>query len=444
MEAEIAYDDTLRFPGGIVWHEVSPEKWLVVTPDTANWIVVYGPSQTLWLRRLIAGETIGDVAQSLSEDGMASFSRLLSGIMAREFASVGREVVPLSDGHKLRMLNIYLTNGCNLRCPHCFMSAGMPLAKELTARQWMRILSEFKEEGGKCVTITGGEPASRKDFGDILAHAHGLGLQTTVLTNGTLWTQEMVTQLSPLMSEVQVSVDGADETSNSVIRGAGNFKRATDAVVWFANAGVRTSMATTLMFENLTPDIGRSYGAMVKEISHLTGGKVFFKLSKKLLPGRDVRYTQEQNARYGRLVRDIEAGVAPDAVADNFMKGHQPNEILRNCGMGGLSISASGDVYFCNRLSESACHGNALEHSLKHFMQIGNDVYEKSAVEQLEPCSDCFLRYICGGGCRIDDCRYGGEADPALPLRNTTCTSESRAALMKKMVDGYEYLYDFG
>lgn len=444
METEIGYDDILAFPSEIVWHDVSHEKSLVIAPVTANWIVAYGTAQASWLRRLIDGETIGEVVQSLSESEMASFSRLLSGIMARKFARVGGDVVIQSIGYKQRMLNIYLTNACNLRCPHCFMSAGTSLPMELDASQWIQILDDFKSAGGNGVTFTGGEPALRKDFGDILAYAHGVGLQTTVLTNGTLWTNEMVTQMSPLISEVQVSVDGTDDTSNSVIRGFGNFKRATDAVVWFANAGVRTSMATTLMFENLTPDIGQAYASMVREISRLTKGGVFFKLSKKLLPGRDVQYTKEQNAQYGRLIRDIEAAVSPNAVADNFMKGHQPNEILRNCGMGGLSISASGGVYFCNRLSESACHGSVLDKPLKHFMQIGNDVYEKSAVEQIEPCCDCFLRYICGGGCRIDECRYGGETDVTYPLRNSTCTSESRKALMKKMVDGYEYLYDFG
>ena len=344
QNGELQGTDRLYFPNEVSFRPCN-EGWLVVAVPTANWLVLPNDSQKTLLQHLIKGETIGEVFQLITTDEqLGDFKRLLAAITARSFALTTK--APLPSYHEgYRMLNIYLTNACNLRCPHCFMRSGLPLANELPTAEWLRILSEFKAEGGESVTFSGGEPLMNRDFETILTHAHQIGLSTTILSNGILWTEEQITRLSPSISEIQISIDGFDESSNAKIRGAGHFDRVVRNVILMANSGIRTSVATTFTFQNLQDDTPECYAQMIRDIKSQCQHPVFFKLSKKILQGRETHYTDAENREFYNRIIDIENQVDPNAKYANFMEGHTPNQADRNCGFGGISIGADGEVY---------------------------------------------------------------------------------------------------
>lgn len=420
------------------------EGFLVVSVPTANWLVLRSDFQKRILQQLIDGHTIGDAYNSLANpDEQRLFSQLLAAITAREFARTDHAPIPrYLEGY--RMLNIYLTNACNLRCDHCFMRSGKPLKNELPADEWCRILSEFKANGGQSVTFSGGEPLMNPSFDDILIHASSLKLDTTVLSNGILWTPERISKLSSHISQIQISIDGFDETSNAKVRGAGHFDRIVRNVIAFANNGVRTSVATTFTFQNLQDDAAARYADFVNDIKSQCHHPVFFKLSKKVLQGRNTHYTEDQNREFFHRIMDIEQSIDPNARFNNFMEGHTPNLVERNCGFGGISIGADGEVYFCNRISEVESYGNIRDNSLKPFMEQGHQLHLQTSADHLSPCSTCHLRYICCGGCRIDDCDFKGKLkNHAGPLHQLKCNDESIAALEQKMIDGFFFYYKF-
>ena len=126
------------------------------------------------------------------------------------------------------------------------------------------------------------------------------------------------------------------------------------------------------------------------------------------------------------------------------MEGHTPNLVERNCGFGGISIGADGEVYFCNRISEVESYGNIRGHSLKPFMEQGHKLHLQTSADHLSPCATCHLRYICCGGCRIDDSNFQGKLKNHVgPLRQVKCNDESIAALEQKMIDGFMFYYKF-
>ena len=420
------------------------EGLLVVSVPTANWLVLRSDIQKRILKQLIDGHTIGDVYTSLTNpDEQHQFSQLLAAITARDFARTDQAPIPqYLEGY--RMLNIYLTNACNLRCEHCFMRSGIPLKNELSSDEWRRILSEFKDNGGQSVTFSGGEPLMNCDFDCILMHASSLQLETTVLSNGILWTQQRIAKLAPHISQIQISIDGFDEPSNAKVRGAGHFDRIVRNVIAFANRGVRTSVATTFTFQNLQDDATARYADFVNDIKSQCNHPVFFKLSKKVLQGRNTHYSDEQNREFFRRIMEIEQEIDPNARFNNFMEGHTPNLVERNCGFGGLSIGADGEVYFCNRISEVESYGNIRGHSLNPFMEQGHQLHLQTSADNLSPCATCHLRYICCGGCRIDDCDFQGKLKNHVgPLRQVKCNDESIADLEQKMVDGFLFYYKF-
>jgi len=394
---------------------------------------------------LRSGKCVGDVIETVdSEEAMGDLKIVLAAIFARKFAGVNGEVTKeYLEGYK--MLNIYITNACNLKCKHCFMLSGKKLENELTLEDWMKVLTSFKENGGEFVTFSGGEPLMFKNFPQIISHAHDLGLKSTVLSNGLLWSGKLIHDLALFIDEIQFSLDGVDEETNSMVRGSGHFEKVVDTIVKFANAGVKTSVATTFTYDNLNENTQTRYKNLVDLIKEKTSGKdVFFKLSKKLLPGRDVHFKAEENEKYSAIIKDIEKHVDENADYENFLAGHTANLVAINCGLGGISVSSDGNVYFCNRINEMESFGNVTEKPMSFFMEKGKEIHLATSVENVIPCKDCELRYICDGGCRIDDFDFAGKIQSsALPYHQISCNDEKKNKLKKRMIDSFNYFYKF-
>jgi radical SAM protein with 4Fe4S-binding SPASM domain len=444
MNGELDYDDILHFPQEIVVEKVN-DFYLVIAVQTANWIVLYNSRQIDFLNMLRSGKCVGDVIETVdSEEAMGDLKIVLAAIFARKFAGVNGEVTKeYLEGYK--MLNIYITNACNLKCKHCFMLSGKKLENELTLEDWMKVLTSFKENGGEFVTFSGGEPLMFKNFPQIISHAHDLGLKSTVLSNGLLWSDKLIHELAPFIDEIQFSLDGVDEETNSVVRGSGHFEKVVDTIVKFANVGVKTSVATTFTYDNLNESTQTRYKNLVDLIKEKTSGKdVFFKLSKKLLPGRDVHFTAEENEKYSAIIKDIEKHVDENADYENFLAGHTANLVAINCGLGGISVSSDGNVYFCNRINEMESFGNVTEKSMSFFMEKGKEIHLATSVENVIPCKDCELRYICDGGCRIDDFDFAGKIQSSvLPYHQISCNDEKKNKLKRRMIDSFNYFYKF-
>ena len=444
MNGELDYDDILHFPEEIVVEKIN-DFYLVIAVQTANWIVLYNSRQIDFLNMLRSGKCVGDVIETVdSEEAMGDLKIVLAAIFARKFAGVNGEVTKeYLEGYK--MLNIYITNACNLKCKHCFMLSGKKLENELTLEDWMKVLTSFKENGGEFVTFSGGEPLMFKNFPQIISHAHDLGLKSTVLSNGLLWSGKLIHDLALFIDEIQFSLDGVDEETNSMVRGSGHFEKVVDTIVKFANAGVKTSVATTFTYDNLNENTQTRYKNLVDLIKEKTSGKdVFFKLSKKLLPGRDVHFKAEENEKYSAIIKDIEKHVDENAEYENFLAGHTANLVAINCGLGGISVSSDGNVYFCNRINEMESFGNVTEKPMSFFMEKGKEIHLATSVENVIPCKDCELRYICDGGCRIDDFDFAGKIQSsALPYHQISCNDEKKNKLKKRMIDSFNYFYKF-
>lgn len=78
-------------------------------------------------------------------------------------------------------------------------------------------------------------------------------------------------------------------------------------------------------------------------------------------------------------------------------------ELADNCMFGGLTISADGNVHFCavTNVAESVC--NIRNTPFDKILELQKLAIQKSSINNLLPCKNCDLKYICGGGCRIKE-----------------------------------------
>ncbi|WXG39754.1 MAG: radical SAM protein [Candidatus Freyarchaeum deiterrae] len=112
------------------------------------------------------------------------------------------------------------TNACNLKCKHCYASAGKPLPNELSSEEALRIADELADAGVTAVAFSGGEPLMRKDIFKTIKRLRDHGVYPAVASNGTLINKEMAKKLAKSgVGFVQISLDGANSNTHDSFRG---------------------------------------------------------------------------------------------------------------------------------------------------------------------------------------------------------------------------------
>lgn len=443
--ASVSASDRFFFPPSLRAIDVEG-RVVFLSPTTGNWLVVEHEDLPL-LERLVSGETVGSlVASNQSPDELARLKVLLAKITARQFALTSGIPVP-NRAPPVKGAYFYLTNACNLRCSHCYMFSGKAEACELSAVEWIELVDEFVAAGGTSITFSGGEVLAKKGWLEILKHAHRVGICATVLTNGTLWDADLVTAAAPYITEVQISLDGPTESTNAKTRGPGAFETAISTAKLFSAEGVRTSIAMTPTLETLEI-FEQGFREFFEEEIASTGINV--RISHKLLPGRTIHALSDQEKLlYQETAQRLADLIYPSSKIRSFSLEHRPNEVHMNCGFGGASISSTGDVYPCNRIEDVSPLGNVRNKSLKEIFPLLERAEQATNVDEITPCKCCDLRYVCGGGCRIDDYCVHSSSGRSQSFRDTVatpgsvrkdaCTEEYRQSLLKQMVSVRNY-----
>ncbi|OPX85536.1 MAG: Anaerobic sulfatase-maturating enzyme [Pelotomaculum sp. PtaB.Bin104] len=415
--------------------EYLPDGILIIAVDMANWLFLKNYEQEK-IFDLLMKLSIEDVLTHLEDSDLSMDDLLyvLTELEAKQFETRKHK------DQRLKSLNLYLTNKCNLRCKHCYMFAGTPLENELQSNEVFALLRAFRQYGGCNLILSGGEITERGDLKEIVSVANELHLTTTLLTNGTEWPDGLVEYISDKVAEVQVSIDGYDEESNSKIRGDGQFQRAFHTVKRFYEKKVRVTVAITPMHPIKKAEYIK-FGKWLMET--FCSDNFNLKFSYELIEGRNYSATHIDNETYRKTVEDIVESIYPGNKLEKFVVNHKNKTLFSNCGYGALTVAADGGLYFCNRVSELKCYGNIRNMTFEEIGQIAEKIGALSDVDNLSPCKDCTLKYICGGGCRITYVPSLIQTDPEskIVFQREGCSEADRIKLYKKMIAANDLFY---
>ena len=122
-----------------------------------------------------------------------------------------------------------LTPLCNLSCKMCYVR----LDKEqmggrdlLPAECWISIIDQAVDAGLMYATVTGGECLTYDGFKEVYLHLRSKGVEVSLLTNGVLLTEEMVSFLEAYPPEqIQVTLYGPDEEEYERVTGHRVFRK---------------------------------------------------------------------------------------------------------------------------------------------------------------------------------------------------------------------------
>lgn len=148
-----------------------------------------------------------------------------------------------------KSVDIAITSRCNLRCLYCsYYSSPQDVSQDLPTSEWLQFFEELNRCNVMDVTLQGGEPFIRKDFPELIDGIVRNRMRYSILTNGTLITEDMAKYLASTKrcNIVQVSIDGSTPLTHDFCRGEGTFRMAMDGMKHLVDNGINTTVRVTI------------------------------------------------------------------------------------------------------------------------------------------------------------------------------------------------------
>lgn len=258
---------------------------------------------------------------------------------------------------------------------------------------------------------------------------------------------ERVAWLAKYLYSIQISIDGYSEETNSLIRGKGNFQKSLEAVDMFIKCGVKTSIAVTPSYETLKCHVNEYVNFAHNLAMKYKGYPFQIKFADGLIDGRSIKPSERYNHNYYTFYKEIQEKLyGADFDAMSFAHSFKSEIIIDNCMFGLFSIASNGNVYFCARIGQLMPVANIRSTPFHEIYIKSKSAAEATVVSKLEPCKECELRYICGGGCRIDEfpelvCRTSFENIDYSKVPPRHCNQEIKEMFYDLMVRSNKYLF---
>ncbi|HUX66877.1 MAG TPA: TIGR04053 family radical SAM/SPASM domain-containing protein [Terriglobales bacterium] len=142
-------------------------------------------------------------------------------------------------------MNVYweTTRACPLACRHCRAEAVLaPHPDQLTTCEAEQLLGQIANFGDPMpqLILTGGDPLSRPDLFELLAHARSLGLRVSMTPAASAaLSREILQQLQAAgLEALGLSLDGSTPERHDRLRGVpGTFARTLQALAWGRDLG---------------------------------------------------------------------------------------------------------------------------------------------------------------------------------------------------------------
>lgn len=391
---------SIPLPAKIGKHKVD-NYYLITAPEKASFIATneIGNQFVDYFKK---GYSIEKVINTMKKNGYkmdAIVSELREFLIRVEKRGFYEDAVVNEVHNNELSLHLDLTTRCNLTCIHCLRDAGKGNANELTTSEWLKIIDTFSSMYKTNVCVSGGEPLLHPGIFDILKRAKERGLKVTLFTNGTLINSEAVAKkLGKSVDKIQVSLDGATKDVNDNVRGKGCFEKVVKAVHLLKKTKIVVDISISIMPQNVN-DLHEN----IEKLAKMLGPKVNLRISPATKEGRATSahvFPTEEIAQ--QELRKLMGQLYQKRL--KVMSKNDKNVKLNTCGFGEtVVVSDTGDVFPCNIHEARLKYGNVRENDLTRIIEKVNKDRLAVSVEEMEGCKSCDLRFICFGGCRLNN-----------------------------------------
>ena len=309
---------------------------------------------------------------------------------------------------KLSFAWLELTEGCNLKCRHCYEGNDHRHSpNELSTNQWKAIINDLYLNGCRKLQFTGGECLLRPDLSELIVYAADIGMtDITVFTNASLLNDSVIDTLLKNKVKVRFSLYGhCANVHDAITQRPGSFDKTIINVKKMMSLGIDVTPAVVIMKEN------ENYIEQIKDyILSLCLNYSGYDVIREVYSG-----TQSSHIPVRQDVLDSKKKRSPSfqISKEKFNRALSHN----TCWYGKFAITPTGKVIPCI-FERNISLGDVTKQSISDILNSQSLRYHWNLdFSQVEFCKDCEYRFAC------KDCRPLGMAKcNDVKAKNPRCT----------------------
>lgn len=332
----------------------------------------------------------------------------------------------------LHSLSLAVAQKCNMGCTYCYADQGnfggptKNMSLE-TAFKAIDLLVKDCPEGGKVhLTFLGGEPLINRnairlstEYAENIAKQKSIQVGYSVTTNGTLLTENDAQFFEEHGFSVTVSLDGIgeDHDRNRPMKGGkGSFDTIINNIqpLLSLQRKMQVSARVTVTPEN--NDLPKVLDEFIDMGFHSVGFSPLLRSSN----GQNEMNEEQLSTMLENMIacglnfeKNVLAGKRypflnmVNALKEISKGTHRPYPC--GAGAGYMGVSADEDLFACHRfVNEDDGKMGDINNGIDATLQ--NNWLATRHVNTQEPCSQCWARYLCGGGCHHEVIERGRPA----------------------------------
>jgi SynChlorMet cassette radical SAM/SPASM protein ScmE len=325
-----------------------------------------------------------------------------------------------------RSVDLSITNKCNLRCKYCsHFTSPSDVGQDLPSEEWLKLFAELNRCAVLWVCLQGGEVFFRSDLKDLIEGIVLNRMRFSILSNGTLITDESAELLasSGRCEEVQVSIDGSTPTVHDSFRGKGSFLKAIEGIEVLRKHNIPVTVRVTIHKKNvgdlkeiarlLLEEIGLSgfstNAAGYMGLCRQNAGEIQLdveerSLAMELLLGLNKKYNGRIQAAAGPLA-EAHDWIEMEKARREGKKNIPGRGYLTSCGgvMEKIAVRADGIIVPCIQISHIEL-GRINRDDLQEVWQNHPELKklrerQNIPLSEFEFCRGCDYINYCAGGC---------------------------------------------
>ncbi len=341
-----------------------------------------------------------------------------------------------------RMVELAVTGRCNLRCVYCYhFDSPADVDEDLPADEWLPFFEELTSLGVLEVTIGGGEALIREDFRELIEGVVANRMRFSLVTNGTLLTDEIAHFLANTgrCNSVQVSVDGPSGAVHDKNCGRGSFEMAIQGLQHLKRHGVNCTVRLTIT-QNNVDHLEEAARVLLEEVglpSFSTNSACPFGLTRK--NASRIMLSTDQFARamtaHHRIIQKygprVNAQAGPLSSFKHWTRMEKQKRenapsmpgggCLTSCGgvFSKMAVRPDGVMTPCTQLPHREL-GRINKDSLLEVWQNHPELRRlrerrQTPLSDFDYCRDCDYRPWCRGGCPANAHELTGDENNPTP-----------------------------
>lgn len=257
---------------------------------------------------------------------------------------------------------IYLTDYCNTRCKHCFLTQTDSFNKNIIDFNILKeLLITLKNNNVFMIAYTGGDPMLHPQILEILKLTSELGMLPLLGISGTNMNDEMSKKIYESgVRCVQLGLNGSTAKLNDLYRGKGNYKEILNTIKHLQSNNINVNIAFCLDKNNLFDLENMLTMAYKKKIY-----KVKIEFWNCINPSDERRkkeLSRDERKTVGKICEDYMIKIKQN----DWIQYPKSNKKLSNIHSKAIIIMPNGDVKN-NEMSESL--GNIYKEDIGKIME---------------------------------------------------------------------------